>query len=377
MGRSRQISWYVRAAAQSHHLLGEHDRRDVVGGAVGDALGAPVEFMRLDEIRQQFGPSGIRDYAPTFGRLGAITDDTQMTLFTAEGLLRGDVRGSLKGITHYPSMVHSAYLRWLMTQGDVPEGLRVVDDGWLITHRELFSRRAPGATCLDALRTVGRNAKRAPNDSKGCGAVMRIAPVGMFGAIYGADPKSVFDLAAEIAWLTHGHVTARTSAGVVAVIVAQLVEGASLPDALTNAKQDLVRHRGHRETLAAIAEAERLAGEKPNDPKAIGRLGGGWVSEEALAIALYCALSATNFESGVVLAVNHDGDSDSTGSITGNILGALFGAEAIPSRWLASLELREVIEAIADDLAMLRQWRIDGHSDPQDRDRMEAWYPGW
>lgn len=60
-------------------------RGSLLGGAVGDALGAAVEFQSLAEIRSRFGPAGILDYAPAFGRLGAITDDTQMTLFTAEG----------------------------------------------------------------------------------------------------------------------------------------------------------------------------------------------------------------------------------------------------------------------------------------------------
>ena len=60
----------------------------LLGGAVGDALGAPVEFMRHSQIVARFGPGGVRDFAPAYGRTGAITDDTQMSLFTAEGLLR-------------------------------------------------------------------------------------------------------------------------------------------------------------------------------------------------------------------------------------------------------------------------------------------------
>jgi ADP-ribosylglycohydrolase len=82
-------------------------------------------------------------------------------------------------------------------------------------------------------------------------------------------------------------------------------------------------------------------------------LGNGWVGEEALAISIYCALAAgDDFEKGIRLAVNHSGDSDSTGSITGNILGALLGTAAIPDRWLAQLELRRVIEEIARDLLL-------------------------
>jgi len=79
-------------------------------------------------------------------------------------------------------------------------------------------------------------------------------------------------------------------------------------------------------------------------------LGKGWVAEEALAIGAYCALVATDFVSGVVLAVNHDGDSDSTGSICGNLLGTALGAAAIPAELLEPLEGRSVIEQVADDL---------------------------
>ena len=88
-------------------------------------------------------------------------------------------------------------------------------------------------------------------------------------------------------------------------------------------------------------------------PEAVETLGAGWIAEEALAIGLYCALVAKDFRHGVLLAVNHTGDSDSTGSICGNLLGAMLGEEVIPKEWLAVLEAREIIEQIADDLAKL------------------------
>ena len=70
-----------------------------------------------------------------------------------------------------------------------------------------------------------------------------------------------------------------------------------------------------------------------------------------LAIALYCALVAgKDFHRAMTLAVNHDGDSDSTGAITGNILGALLGKSAIAERWLADLELKEEIEKMGKGL---------------------------
>jgi hypothetical protein len=87
--------------------------------------------MDAAAIKARFGPGGIRDFVPSYGRIGAITDDTQMTLFTAEGLLRSATRLAARGVCYPPMVVHHAYLRWLKTQGSL-----------LISHRwfELPSR---------------------------------------------------------------------------------------------------------------------------------------------------------------------------------------------------------------------------------------------
>jgi ADP-ribosylglycohydrolase len=304
----------------------------LLGGAVGDALGAPVEFSTLAEIRARFGPVGIRDFAEAYGRVGAITDDTQMTLFTAEGLIRADNRHRDRGICHVPGVVHRAYLRWLSTQGVTPPLDPDFDDvtrgGWLVHVPGLHARRAPGATCLEALRGGEPGAiERPTNDSKGCGGVMRIAPAGFTG------PGS-FRLGCELAAITHGHPSGYLAAGVVARVVEHVAGGGELADG-----------------VEAVDRAVALAGEGSPGPEAVESLGAGWVAEEALAIALYSALSARDFEQGVVLAANHSGDSDSTAAITGNLLGTLHGVEAIPPRWLEQLELRREIETLAHDLA--------------------------
>jgi ADP-ribosylglycohydrolase len=126
----------------------------------------------------------------------------------------------------------------------------------------------------------------------------------------------------------------------------------------------LTTAKGYEETLDAVKLALNLWKKKPAkaDPETIEKMGGGWVSEEALAISLYCALSAEgDFVRGIRLAVNHTGDSDSTGSITGNILGAIRGKAAIPACWIEELELKEVIEEMAGDLFVLfddsERWR--------------------
>lgn len=339
----------------------------MLGGAVGDALGAPVEFMSLDEIREKFGREGIRDFVPSYGRLGAITDDTQMTLFTADGLIRGWIRGQEKGITSYRSVVAHAYLRWLLTQGRKSACELIPDsEGWLYGRRELHHTRAPGLTCLSALEEMQGFGDKARNNSKGCGGVMRVAPVGLFAWHWrhGEAPhEGAFDLACELAAITHGHPTGQLAAGAFAVLILGIACGGSLDEALDVAVGCLKTRPRHGETLSALERARALAASKLPVAEAIAELGSGWVAEEALAISVYCALVAETLEEGVIFAVNHGGDSDSTGAIAGNLLGAMHGVDAIPKRWLTRLELREVISEVASDLLRSAEWELSDGGD--------------
>jgi len=350
-----RVSASSGASPASEVAMRARFRGCLLGGACGDALGAPVEFMSRSDILQAFGPDGIAAFAPAFGRRGAITDDTQMTLFTAEGLLRGAVSGD-RGRGFHAALLRSvaqAYLRWLRTQGEMNlEGLDEEPVDGLAVLPELNARRGPGRTCLSALHAMRDLGAPARNHSKGCGGVMRMAPAGLFAAQAAAPmtPAATFDLGCDLAALTHGHPSGALPAGALAVLVRGLVLGDTLDDALRTAKDCLRRAPQHEETLAAILRAEAFAAVGEPPASAIAMLGGGWVAEEALAIALYSALIAPDFGDGVRTAVNHDGDSDSTGAITGNILGALWGEAAIPPDWLAELEAREVIVAMAEEL---------------------------
>ncbi|MGS0737645.1 ADP-ribosylglycohydrolase family protein [Pseudomonas sp. GG8] len=339
----------------------------LLGGAVGDVLGAPVEFLEWSAIRAKFGPQGIVDFAPAYGMTGAITDDTQMMLFTAEGLLRAYVRGSSRGNCHVPSVIHHALLRWLMTQ-DYQSATHVSLDGWLVKERALWSRRAPGHTCISALKASQHFGFLAENNSKGCGAVMRVAPCAFFG--------NGFDYAAESGRLTHGHPTGYMSAGLFADILQRM---ADRQDSLEHALTESLAAHGHKpgmEETRAILENVLFyfyEGYRPT-PERIDELGGGWIAEQALAIGIWCALSATSFEQGVINAVNHSGDSDSTGLIAGHLLGIQYGTAAIPPRWLEGLELREVIEKVAEDIERVpRDYSGTGVDDDEE---IEAEYPG-
>lgn len=321
----------------------------MLGGAVGDALGAPVEFMRLSEIRQRYGPSGISDYDRAYGRIGAITDDTQMALFSAEGLLRAWTRGNTKGICNPPSVVNHAYKRWLHTQDS---SFKAPPDhegeGFLRHIPDLYSRRAPGNSCLSALYKNKMGTIEDPiNDSKGCGGVMRAAPAGLIAN----DVEEAFRLGSGIAALTHGHPTGYLASGFLAAVIHIIKDGGDLDEAITASINILKTYPAHEECLEAVEQATDLAQRSHCVPETIEKMGGGWIAEEALAISLYCAMvDKDDFKKGVLLAVNHSGDSDSTGTITGNILGCLLGGSVIQSSWLHKLELKDVIQDMGVDL---------------------------
>jgi len=325
----------------------------LLGGAVGDALGAPVEFMDIHEIRRRYGPAGVTRFETAYGRKGAITDDTQMTLFTAEGLILSTVRSDYQ--TAPITAVYHAYLRWLYTQ-DIDHQTRLVNahgtcaviDGILTGHQGLFCRRAPGNTCLGALRSGQMGCMDQPiNDSKGCGGVMRAAPIGLADD----DVEKAFRLGCEAAAITHGHPTGFLPAGVLAALISGLLSDKPLASALDDATRILVQHANHDETVQAIERAMDLWQRRSPSPENLESLGAGWVAEEALSIGLYCALVAgDDFGKGVLLAVNHSGDSDSTGAIAGNIIGIQCGVERIPAGWLGELEMKDLIEEIANDL---------------------------
>lgn len=332
----------------------------LLGGAVGDALGYAVEFMSKSEIVCAYGPQGITRYEPRAGK-AQISDDTQMTLFTAVGLLYGRTCGGRRGIGAPESeYIRLAYLDWLDTQTRIlpcqSERTRI---SWLANLPAFYHRRAPGITCLSALESGGKGTIEKPiNNSKGCGGVMRVAPIGLFFCDKAGWTKPEIDmLGAEAAAITHGHELGYIPAAALVHIVRSLASGehgeilSAVREAMA-AVQTLfpdAEHMEHFQTL--MQRAIELSQEGTEPPDAFRSLGGGWVAEETLAIAVYCALKYPHdFEKAIVASVNHSGDSDSTGAVTGNILGAALGLDAIPDFYLQDLELRDVIEEIAEDL---------------------------
>ncbi|MBO4443681.1 MAG: ADP-ribosylglycohydrolase family protein [Bacteroidaceae bacterium] len=369
-------------------------RGSLIGGAAGDALGYPVEFMSWQEIKNRYGNKGITKYELTNG-VAQISDDTQMTLFTANGMMMGLTRGYLRGIGGEPQFyVQYAYQDWYNTQTDSyhnhidKEGkYKPFGYSWLNGIPELYSRRAPGNTCLSAIKEFITNHQTPQNNSKGCGGVMRVAPWPLFCACHEIrySIEEIDVAGGEIARLTHKHPLGWMPAIVLSHILYRLVKEERLSsfstEALRNTFAEIVEealmmlpklivlnnvseltwdkqqtldeafHKDINYFIKLIIKALSLAKNESSDLENIRLLGEGWVGEEALAIAIYAvARHIDSFEDALIAAVNHDGDSDSTGSIAGNIIGAVVGYEAIPIHFKRHLEIREVILSLADDL---------------------------
>lgn len=330
----------------------------LIGGAAGDALGFAVEFLDEYHIFEKYGANGITSYFLS-NNVARISDDTQMTLFTAEGLLRASGKWDNPTDDQYIELIYESYLGWLHTQEGGDKCLPY-SDAILSNVEELYSRRAPGGTCISALASgdCGTYTKQL-NHSKGCGGVMRVAPIALYMAQLKAYNKlnEIADIAARSSAITHSHPLGYIPSAYLAVFIACLLRGDILVKALDKAKFATKKYFANSKyteyCLQLVDKAVSLAWSTDeedrieNDLKAIKELGEGWVAEETLAIALYCSLkymdAENGFEKALIAAVNHSGDSDSTGAVTGNIMGAVLGYKNIPNKFKNHLELHDVI----------------------------------
>ncbi len=317
--------------------------KSLLGGALGDACGHDIEFWSIADIRQHYGEAGVQTLTTPH-----ITDDTQMTLFTAEGILLWHTQ-SLSTDAALIQCIYEAYLRWLHTQEGTALPAKVKNAGFLLSYEELHVQRAPGATCLSALQTALHTGKPGSrehrlNDSKGCGGIMRVAPVGLY---FFRDPEKAFRLAADAAALTHSHPSGFLSSGffaaLLALIYAEASDGSHKAD---GAHQRLSQHievlfpllksyGDHEEVLIALDQMLEIHhSSQALTPELLEKMGKNWpgaVGEEALAMGLLCALRHRNFKTGVLASANHSGDSDSTATLTGQVLG-MYGD--LPTDWV-------------------------------------------
>ncbi len=384
-----------------YDTLKDKIRGCLIAGAAGDALGYEVEFMSRRSILSRFGENGITKFALDSNGKALISDDTQMTLFTANGMLMGLTRGYMRGIGGRPEQyVDMAYLDWYYTQTGKKREM-LIDDWhptWLRDLPVMAHLRAPGNTCLNACERLFRGEK-VQNNSNGCGGIMRVAPMALLIAGYasrnenGYSIEELAEAGGEIAEVTHKHPLGFLPASLLTVLLYKVapMTAKHVREEFDSIVADTVnildriykgKYEADKQYLKELTnKAVQLAHSDISDADAIRELGEGWVAEETWAIALYSAIRHINrVEDAIIASVNHDGDSDSTGSVCGNIMGAIYGYEHIKERNICcpegkqleeTLELSEIILALADDLST---GCIISEYDPIDTPEKRQWF---
>jgi ADP-ribosylglycohydrolase len=329
-----------------------------LGGAIGDALGYQCEFEH--NLKE-------REYTTYKDDYGIFSDDTQMTLFTANALLWEKTRIVLKEMPPTTiACIHRAYRDWYFTQNNVQPDQQNVS--WIDKLAFIRRRRNPGFTCLNALTNINAKEygtiKDPVNQSKGCGGAMRVTPIGL----YANSLKEAVELSAKSAAITHGHPLGIIPAAFVGGLIYEIAhdnthnfnEQLHLSFVFTKQFATQYFYHQYQDTFMAIMrKAFELSQNNARDLDNIKQLGSGWTAEEAVAIAIYsCIRHADNFEDAVVASINHDGDSDSTGSIAGGIMGALLGIKAIPQYYVNNIEHSDFLLDFANDFATCQSDKI-------------------
>ncbi len=296
----------------------------MLGLAIGDALGWPVEFLSLTEIRTRFGADGITDLrANDRHPRGPFTDDTQMSLALARAILSHGDRQEAEFVTETARQ----FVLWAQSNDN---------------------DRAPGLTCMSASRALAQDLNwRAPgqSDSKGCGTAMRTAPIGL---AWHGDEDRIARMAAMTSELTHGHPCATAGGVATALLVNWALDGLP-PERMLDRLVQRTRPIS-AEFFEKLTQVPTVLHAEPDE--AFHVLGGAWVAEEAIACAMYAFWrSPQDYRRTVITAVNMDGDSDSVGCIAGAISGAFNGVEAVPESWRLAIEQRDKLVEVA--LALL------------------------
>ncbi len=313
----------------------------LLGGALGDAFGYPVACDNLEAIRKRHGSTGLREPEFRQGRL-VVSDETQLTLYTLEGLTRA-MQEHNQSEHDLLEQIRLSYLDWLESQGlgsgDGSHPTR------LLKHAALHVQRTPGKTCVQALRAGGGGSPERPiNDSRESGGALRVAAVAFMPEMNG---ERAFRLGARAAALTHGHPASYLPAGILAAAIHGLLEGKPLQTAMIHAGDQARAMRDHEPTLKALraaidASIQPYTGQLPEN------LGKGRESGMALNIGFYAASRSHDFREAMAIAANHDGDSDAAASVAGQLFGALHGIEALPHSWVRCLDVLDAMCDLAD-----------------------------
>jgi ADP-ribosylglycohydrolase len=281
-----------------------------------------------------------------------LSDNTQMTIFTVDGLIWADNRAIRRGVYAYIPCLFYSYQKWYYTQtGNLADkDYDFILKGEILDWEELFARRGTGESSMTALSGSIRNKygtlRNRVNNSKGCGSVMRVAPIGLY---FWKNEEMAFRIGMESGALTHGHMDAILSAGYYAAFVANIIYGLDLAEAATKALARLRLHKGHEATSTLIEKAVALASGGKPAMKAMEMIGAGYTADEAAALAIFvCLRYRDDFDGAVLAATTFGGNTDSIAPIVGNALGACYGIDIIPPKWIMKLELTDLLSHGAD-----------------------------
>ena len=344
----------------------------LLGLAVGDAMGAPVDGKTYGDICQMYGPAGLLGYDSANG-LAEITSYSQVAMFSANGLLVGAarVRTSADDQLRY---ITAALKEWARVQHlpGAPEN-RIC---WLRQVSQLRRRRCMDPRTLDALTRDVLGSPDAPaNQSAGAGTLTAVIPVALFFQPERMDFWELGQLGAKIVALTHGDPMAYLSGAVLAYALAGMIHDPACPmeDQFLHAAQAVTTQfpgvaSGKLQTL--IQNAVTMA----MDPtilsvQAMEKLECN-TAAQVLAGAVYAVLSGRgDFDASMITAVNHSGKSAAVGAVTGALLGASMGEEALPEFYLDCLDCDHVIRELAQDLhtACPKGWQKRLFDDDWDR----------
>lgn len=331
-GISKCVSGYPKHTIENYEGC-------LFGGAVGDAFGAKLERLSLDDIKHKFRQK-VKYLLKDSDGVASVTDDTQMSLFTIDGLLKSHALLKNGQEKAFYQKIYNSYQDWLKTQ----TSKNIISDRGLLANPELYKKCAPGRTCLNALRSNVMGTISNPiNKSTGNGGIMRTAPVGL---LYFDTPEKAFEIGANIAAMTHGSPRAYLPAGYLSSLIAEIIKGKPIVEAMEKSDIFLKKYKGSDEVSAKIDKVKSfLKSDSCKDEDVIEAFHGGWCGDDALAIALYFSRKyQDSFKHAIIAAANHSGDSDTCAAITGNILGAYSGAGKIPSSYKNSLEFYNILK---------------------------------
>jgi ADP-ribosylglycohydrolase len=359
--------------AQGSPSIFEVFQQAMLAAAIGDAFGLPMEFLCEQEITQAgFPQKNTRGQLPF---LGKSSDDTQLNLFTGEGIIYFKCQNTHKFSDHQQMNdmlvieIARAYQRWLNTQGEVGVFCEDIDtQTGLAAYPELHQRVDPGDTCISALKDMESPSESAYNFSKGSGVTIKNLPIAMAYAMESSLAPGLschqkglasFELGFKVAQITHGHPIAKlTAAAIASLFFFNLQLGRrdnTLVYSMAMTRSLIMDDLGNIESLSVDIQSHHmelilklLDNNYYRRAQSVSAYGQGWCADEALAIALHSVLYADTFEEVLVMSACHSGDSDTTCSLAASLFVSAKEDGGIPDYLLENLALKNIVQGITE-----------------------------